>query len=424
MNISVTGLSHQTAPVALRELFAFTPEELPDALEATSAPYAGTAILSTCNRTEVYITNEDAIARDSVIEALAAAKGHPIPEGADFYHLEGTEAARHLFKVAAGIESLVVGESEILGQVRAAFAAATAARASDYVLARLFHSAIRAGRRARNETEVGAHGLSVSATAVALVRQALGDPTPGSGQALRRKTVLVVGAGDAARLTAQALASAGTGRILVTTRTFSRARDIATELEAFAYPFDQLPSLLVEADIVISSTSAPEHVIERSHVEAALKARPERALVLVDIAVPRDIDPAVADLPSVRLFDIDDLQGQAESNRQARLREVEAVEEIVDEEVARFGEWLRQNSATPTISQLRRQAERAREIEIQRTLARLPNLSPEERRRIEAMSKAIVKRILHEPVTRLRGSASQRHIESARELFGLDEPTA
>lgn len=416
MNISVTGLSHQTAPVALRELFAFAPEELPPALERLRASFDGAAILSTCNRTELYITNARPVDKGHVIAALAAARGEQVPEGAQFYHKDGLEAARQIFRVAAGIESLVVGESEILGQVRVAFSAATAARSSNAVLARLFHAAIRTGGRARSETEVGSHGLSVSATAVALVRQALGD--------LRRKTVLVVGAGDAARLTAQALASAGTARILVTTRTFDRAQDIARDLGAFAYPFDQLPALLVEADIIISSTAAPAHVIELQDVEAAMAARGKRPLALVDIAVPRDIDPSVAALPNVRLFDIDDLQAQAETNRQARLREVEAVAAIVEQEVSRFAAWLRENGATPTIAELRRRAERARELEVERTLARLPGLTAIDRRRIEAMSKAIVKRILHEPVTRLKDPSSHRHIDAARELFGLDEATA
>lgn len=416
MNISVTGLSHHTAPVAVRERFAFAPEELGAALTALHETYAAAAILSTCNRTEVYVTQAGPIDGDRVMATLASARGAQPPEGAEFYHKAGAAAAGHLFRVAAGIESLVVGESEILGQVRGAFAAATAAKTSGPVLARLFHSAIRAGRRARSETEVGAHGLSVSATAVALVRQALGD--------LRRKTVLVVGAGDAARLTAQALASTGAGRILVTTRTFERAQDIAAELSAYAYPFDQLPHLLGEADIVISSTAAPGHVISRSEVEAALRSRGSRPLALVDIAVPRDIDPTVAGLPGVTLFDIDHLQSQAATNREARLREVDAVTAIVDEEVGRFSEWLRQGSATPTIAQLRSQAERAREQEVERTLARLPALSAAGRRRIEAMSKAIVKRVLHEPVTRLKDARSQRHIEAARELFGLDDERA
>jgi glutamyl-tRNA reductase len=413
VNVSVTGLSHQTAPVALRELLAFAPDELPDALERLGASFEGAAIVSTCNRTELYITSSAKPSRAALVRALAEAKGEQAPEGARFYHSEGVDAARHLFRVAAGIESLVVGESEILGQVRAAFSAATAAKTSNPVLARLFHSAIRAGRRARSETEVGAHGLSVSATAVSLVRQALGD--------LRRRTVLVVGAGDAARLTAQALTAAGAGRILVTTRTFERAQDIAVELGAYAYPFEQLPALLAEADIVISSTSAPGHVIEREHVEAAMRRRRQRPLALVDIAVPRDVDPAAATVPGVRVFDIDDLQTQAEANRAAREGEVLAVETIVEQEVARFAEWLRQHGAVPTIAELRRRAEKARQLEVERTLARLPGLTPADRKRIEAMSRAIVKRILHNPVTRLKEPGSERHIEAVRDLFGIGD---
>jgi glutamyl-tRNA reductase len=412
VNVSVTGISHQTAPVSVRERFALTAEEVGPALARLRAGHESVAVLSTCNRTEVYIAGQAPVDSGHVIGTLASLRGDPVPEGVEFYHLEGEACARHLFRVAAGVESLVVGESEILGQVRAAFAAATAAGSSNAALARLFHSAIRAGRRARTETEIGAHGVSVSATAVALVRRELGD--------LRRKTVLVVGAGDAARLTAQALSGAGAGRILVTTRTVERARDIAAELGALAYPFEQLPSLVAEADIVISSTSAPAHVITRAAVEAAMLARPARALVIVDIAVPRDVEPSAADVTGVRLLDIDDLQAQAEANRQVRLREVEAVEVIVDQEVARFTAWLRQNGATPTIAALRRRAEQAREAEVARTLARLPGLGAQERARIEAMSKAIVKRILHGPITRLKEPASQPLMDAARELFGLE----
>jgi glutamyl-tRNA reductase len=415
MNISVTGLSHQTAPIALRERLAFAPEELATALSGLHEVYDAAAILSTCNRTEVYITNQTPVSSTSVIRALASVRRVAVPEGAEFYHLEGDDAIRHLFRVASGIESLVVGEFEILGQVRAAFSAATAAGSTSSVLARLFHAAIRAGRRARDETQVSAHGVSVSATAVALVRQALGD--------LRRKCVLIVGAGDAARLTAQALTSAGTGRILVSTRTFERARDIASELGALAYPFEEMPSLLREADIVISSTSAPEHVISRRDIEAALDGRGQRPLVLVDIAVPRDIDPAVAGLHGVSLFDIDDLQAQAEENLEARLNEVAAVEVVVEQEVERFRDWLDTRDVIPTIARLEARAENARRREVERTLARMPGLTTQDRKRLEAMTRAIVRRILHEPVTRLKTPTGQGLLESAHHLFGLDSST-
>jgi len=414
MQLSVTGLSHQTAPVALRERFAFAPEELTEALSRLHAKLGALAILSTCNRTEVYVVAQATPARRLVAAALAAVKGEPVPEGVDFYHLTGVDAARHLYRVAAGIESLVVGEHEILGQVRAAFSAATAAKTSNPVLARLFHTAIRAGRRARDETEIGGHGLSVSATAVALSRQALGD--------LGRKTVLVVGAGDAARLAAAALAQQGAGRLLVTTRTFERAQDIASDLGGSAYPFSELLAALAEADIVIASTSAPTHVIGAAEVASAMAARPRRPLVIVDIAVPRDVEPAAGEVEGVRLFDIDDLEAAAAINRTARDREVPAVEAIVADEVARFAAWYDGLGAEPTIANLRRRAEATRATEVERTLARLPNLSGAERKRIEAMSKALVKRLLHEPMARLRGSGAGPRVEAARELFGLDEP--
>jgi glutamyl-tRNA reductase len=413
MQLSVTGISHQSAPVALRERFAFSSEELPPALDVLRTRFGAAAILSTCNRTEVYLADGRNAGRDQIIAALAHAKGEPSPEAAPFYHETGIDAARRLFRVAAGIESLVVGEHEILGQVRAAFAAATTAGASNPVLARLFHSAIRAGRRARSETEIGSHGVSVSATAVALSRRTLGD--------LRRKSVLIVGAGEAARLAAAALAQQGAGRLLVTTRTFDRARDIAAELGGAAYPFEDLPSVLAEADIVITSTSAPTPVISRHDLERAMATRPSRPLVIVDIAVPRDVEPDAASLEGVRLFDIDDLEEAAAANRDTRALEVPAVEAIVAAELARFSTWYEGQQVEPTIAALRRRAEAIRTAELDRTLARLPGLPQTDRARIEAMTKALVKRLLHDPVTRLRAAGTGPEVASARDLFGLDQ---
>jgi len=413
MQLSVTGISHQSAPVALREQFAFSTEELGPALAVLRERFGAAAILSTCNRTEVYLADGSDAGPEAVVEALAAAKGGYLPEGAPFYHETGIEAASRLFRVAAGIESLVIGEHEILGQVRAAFSAATAAEASNPVLARLFHSAIRAGRRARSETEIGSHGVSVSATAAALSRGTLGD--------LRRKTVLIVGAGEAARLAAAAIAQQGAGRLLVTTRTFDRAQDIAAELGGAAYPFEDLPSMLAEADIVITSTSAPTHVISREDVGRAMAGRRERPLVIVDIAVPRDVEPEAASVDGVRLFDIDDLEAAANSNRETRALEVPAVEAIVAEELARFEGWYEGQQVEPTIASLRRRAEAIRRSEVERTLKRLAALEDGDRERIESLTKAIVKRLLHEPVTRLRSGGPGAEVATARDLFGLDD---
>jgi glutamyl-tRNA reductase len=413
MYVSVTGVSHHETPVELRERFAINAEQLVPALTSLPVELGGGAILSTCNRTEVYLASEKQVNREEAVDALVAARGEAVPEGVHFYHYEGAEAVRHLFRVASGIESLVVGESEILGQVRSAFSAATAAGSGNPVLARLFHSSLRVGRRARSETEIGAHGLSISALAVTLSRRLLGG--------LRRKTVLVVGAGEAGRRSAGALVQNGVGRLLVTTRRSGLAEEIASELNGVAIPYEQLTSALVEADVLITATSAPSTIISATDVANAMRARPGRPLLIVDIAVPRDVEAAAREVPGVHLFDIDDLEAAAEANREARRRQVGAVEAIVEDEVGRFQGWLEGHRVVPTIASLRQRAEVTRQAELERTLARLSHLDEADRRRIEAMSEALVKRLLHDPVTRLRKQGSERYVEALRELFDLDE---
>jgi glutamyl-tRNA reductase len=297
--------------------------------------------------------------------------------------------------------------------VREAFSASTAAGSSNTVLARLFHTALRVGRRARSETDIGAHGLSISALAVSLSRSLLGD--------LRRKTVFVVGAGEAGRRAAGALVQNGVGRLLVTTRRSGLAEEIAAELNGVAIPFADLTSALAETDVLITATSATEPIIGVDDVSAAMASRPERPLLVVDIAVPRDVDGAAGDVANVHLFDIDDLESAAQANLEARKREAGAVERIVEDEAGRFAVWLSQQKTAPTIAALRRQAEATRKAELERTLARLGHLSEADRKRIEAMSDALVKRLLHAPVTQLRQHGSERHVEALRELFGLDE---
>lgn len=412
MHISLVGISHKTAPVAVRERFALSGDEVSRALKLLGASHEGAAVLSTCNRTEVYVTGPAPV-RDPepIVGALARARGVAPPEaGAPFSVRTGRDAVRHLFRVAAGVESMVVGEAEILGQVRSAFAAATAARTHNAVLSRLFHSAIRVGRRARNETHIGRHAVSVSSTAVTLARRTVAD--------LSSSTVLVVSAGGAGKLTARSLSEAGVQRMLVTSRTFERARELATDLGAAPVPFNRLDWALAEADIVITSTGAPEFLIGPELVRTS-RDGDDRPLLLIDIAVPRDVDPAVRTLPGVHLFDIDDLRSVARENLNARRAEVQRVEVIVEEEVARFSDWLRSLQVAPTIAALRQRAEEIQRLELERTLPRL-NLDPEARRRVEAMSEAIVKRLLHDPIARLKHEADgERYVPSVRELFCL-----
>lgn len=418
MHISFVGISHKTAPVAVREHFAFGADELPAALARLGERYDGAAILSTCNRTEVYLAGPRGIGDPRpVVALLSELKGDVAMEGAPFVTLTGKEAARHLFRVAAGIESMVIGESEVLGQVRTAFTAATAAGTHSPALSRLFHTAIRVGRKARSQTHIGRGTMSVSSTAVALARSTFGD--------LSGKTVLVVSAGDAGKLTARALAGSGVSRMLVTSRNDDRASELAAELDGEEVPFAQLGPAVAGADIVITSTASPHFLFDRPMIAAAMEKRGSRPLLLIDIAVPRDVDPAVAELPGVHLHDIDALQAVARQNMHLRRKELEQAEAIVDDEVAKFAAWLQSLEVVPTVAALRSRAEATRQAELRRTLAKMP-LSAADRKRIDAMTSAIVKKLLHGPIDRLKSPGEgERYVEAARALFNLDdeEPT-
>jgi glutamyl-tRNA reductase len=413
VQVSLVGISHKNAPVAVREHFAFGADDLPAVLSRLGERYAGAALLSTCNRTEVYVVSPRGIGDPrSVVALLSEAKGEAPVEGAPFFALSGKDATRHLFRVAAGIESMVVGESEILGQVRAAFAAATVAGTHTLALSRMFHTAIRVGRRARSQTHIGRYAVSVSSTAVSLARSTLGD--------LGGRTVLVVSAGEAGKLTARHLRESGVAEMLVTNRRAERACELAAELGGTAVPFEQLPDHLRRADIAITSTASPDWVIDRALVERVMAARPNRPLLLVDIAVPRDIDPGVRDVPGIHLYDIDGLQGIAQANINLRRQEVAQVEEIVEDAVVRYSDWLRSLEVVPTIAALREDAEAVRAAELERTLART-RMSAADRKRVEAMSKALVKKLLHAPVSRLKTAGEgERFVEAARALFNLD----
>ena len=414
MQISLIGISHKNAPVAVREHFAFAPADLPPLLARLGESHAGAAVLSTCNRTEIYVADARGVGDPRAIVALLSEiKGEAPMEGAPFFALSGKDAARHLFRVAAGIESMVVGESEILGQVRAAFTAATAAGTHTPALSRLFHTAIRVGRKARSQTSIGRYTVSVSSTAVSLARQTLGE--------LSDKAVLVVGAGEAGKLTAGNIAGSGIGRMLVTSRSPERTADLAAALGGEAVEFAKRGEAMAQADIVITSTSAQDFVIDRGMVGAAMALRPSRPLLLIDIAVPRDVDPAVAAVPGVHLYDIDELQSVAEKNLHLRRNEVAAAERIVEDDVARFDGWLRSLEVVPTVAALRARAETTRAAEVERTLAKM-RLSDGDRKRVEAMTSALVKKLLHEPVRTLKTPGEgDRYVAAARALFNLDD---
>ncbi len=409
MQITLVGISHKTAQVEVRERFAFAAEELPGALPR----FGGAAVLlSTCNRTEVYLTAHHAIAPSSVVALLKDLKSDDDTPDDAFYYLDGVKAARHLYHVAAGLDSMVLGEPEILGQVRNAFTNATAAGTHNAILSQLFHTAIRTGRRARSETHIGRHAVSISATATRLAKETVGD--------LAGRAVLVVSAGEAGKLTARSLAGQGVTNLLVTSRTAAHAEQLAQELGGSHVPFGRLGATMAEADIVISSSAAPGFLISRSHVEEAVAGRNGRPLLLIDIAVPRDVDPAVREYGNVHLYDIDDLQRQVDKNMSVRKQEVAKVEAIVDDAVERFSDWMRNRGVVPTVGTLRKRAEATRQTEIERTFKKLKDLTPAQRDGVEAMTAAIIKKLLHEPIGRLKSDDGERYVAAVRDLFNLD----
>lgn len=420
MYLTLIGISHRTAPVEVREKFAFSNGDLPEALAVLQPFGDGIVLLSTCNRTEVYISSSRRLPEPHAVLAMLARLrgGMPACPDAPFYVLAGAEAVRHLYRVAAGLDSQILGEAEILGQVRTAFIAANSSGACDAVLSRLFHGAIRAGRRARSETSIGRYAVSMSSAAVELARRTVGQ--------LAEKTALVVSAGEAGKLTARALVDNGVARMFVANRSLERAVELAAELGGQAVPFDHLPWALAQSDVVISATGSPRPIMDAGLVARAIGGRNGRHLLIIDLAIPRDVDPEVGRLHNVHLHNLDDLQELASDNLEARRREVHKVEAIVEDEAGRYLEWLDSLHVLPTISALRARAEAIRTAELERTLGRLA-VSDEDRRRIEAMTAAIVKKLLHTPISTLKQSTErQRYVEAARTLFGLDcqEPVA
>jgi len=408
--VTCLGLNHRTAPVGERERFAFSPQELPPALARLKETLGAAVVLSTCNRTELYVTaSDDPRMGALLLEQLAACKGVQA-DPAKFYLLQHEAAASHLFQVAAGVDSLVLGESQILGQVRDALSEATGAGTLNGVLSRVFHSALSVGKRARSETNIGRYAVSISSAAVTLARKTLGS--------LADKTVLIVSAGSTGKLAAKSLARSGAARILVTNRTPERAAELAATVGGSPVPFSRLPQALAEADIVISGTGSESFLLGPELVRPALAGRNGRSLLLIDIAVPRDINPAVRELPGVRLYDIDDIEAVAQANLRGRQREVQRVIAIVEEEVQGFLEWWRSLDLVPVVAALRQRAEEIRHRELQRTLRRLPDLTDEELERIEAMTKAIVKKMLDRPINRLKdGADTGLYIEALQDLF-------
>lgn len=421
--ITQAGLSHRSAPIEVRERLTVADDQVVPLLEAARDAFGhGAALLSTCNRLELYVGDE--VEAEALHAFLAERLGADTATIARHFHLRrNLDAVRHLYGVASGVDSMVLGETEVLGQVRSAFSATVKAGTDDAVISRLFHTALRTGRRARRETAISERALSVSSIAAQQARALFPD--------LAHATVLVIGAGEAGRLAAQAIVANGAHDIVVANRTASRAEGLATELGGRAVPFDDLPDALARAHIVISAVGAPEPVVPVALIEGAVARREGQRLLVIDIGVPRDFEGGVRDLPGVSYFDLDDLREVADRNAEARQAEVDAVGRIVDEETAKFGAWADTQRVQPTITDLAARAEALRHDVIARTLRSTgaTTVSAEERERLEAIAdqvtRHLVKRLLAAPIEVLRERGDRSFtLEATRALFRLDNPNA
>ena len=413
--VVAVGLNHTTAPVQVREQLSWNSEQLPELLDDLRNCGIPGVPLSTCNRSEFYFVETPEGDGCNRLRELLTRRFVASDEDLKryLYAHENYHAILHLFRVVSGLDSMIVGEEQISGQVRQAYNSAVQAGTATGLLARLFQQASRAGRRVRRDTGISVGALSVSRACVELARSALGD--------LSSSSVLVVGAGEAGQTAAEALSLAGVRNITVTNRTYARAEELAGSLSARALPFDRLPEALGESDIVIGCTGSPGYVLQAGLIDRTMAFRPERPLFLMDIAVPRDIDPCAARVRNVSLRDIDDLEAMSQASRGERARQIAVAEALAKEEASQFDQWRRGLDSLPPVIGLRQHADRVRRQELQRTLRRLDGkLTGEELASLEAMTKAIVNKLLHSPTAYLKGQPLPHGLSTAEEIFGLD----
>lgn len=418
-NIILIGLNHKTAPVALRECLAFDGDDSEQAIrELHDLPeISEVMLLSTCNRVEVVLSAEDPEAAvHSVKQFLLDSRDVPqdqIDEAVYVHHND--EAIRHLFRVASSLDSMVVGEPQILGQVKTAYHEATRCSTSGVILNRLLHRTFFVAKRVRSETGIGDHAVSISYAAIELARKIFGD--------LTGKKVLLIGAGEMAELAVEHLIRHHAGDIYVANRTFERGVDLADRFQGTAIRFEEIVSTLSEVDIVISSTGAPEYVVTRPEVKSVMKRRRNRPVFFIDIAVPRDIDPEINRINNIYVYDIDDLNGIVDENIEDRRKEAVKGERIIDEAVIKFHQWMDSLDVVPTIKELRQKITDIVQSEIDRTLNGT-ELSDAERAAVGRMIPSLVNKILHHPTALLKGSGCHGdqaiYLDITRKLFKLD----
>ncbi|MBU1273738.1 MAG: glutamyl-tRNA reductase [Proteobacteria bacterium] len=414
MKLHLVGLSHKSAPLEVRECLAPPPEALPTALrQCLDLPGVREALMiSTCNRVEVLAATEDQVGQDELAAWLCAGRSlAPERIGEHLYRYQGAEAVSHLFRVASSLDSLVVGEPQILGQIKEAYRAATEAGTTRTVLNRLLHKTFQVAKRVRSETNIGGAAVSISFAAVELAKKIF--------DSLEGLSALVVGAGEMAELAVEHLMAQGVRRVLVANRTLERAMELARGWGGKAVGLGELGAVLGEVDIVIASTGSPQAVITAKMARAAVKARRGRPLFFIDIAVPRDVEHAVGELDGCYLYDIDDLTSVVEANRAGRAVEAAQAEHIVAEEVVKFTAWLAGLEAVPTISALAAKAEEIRTAELARTLKDLSELSPEQAAALDRLTQALAKKLVHDPIMFIKGASHDKSPDTMRQQLAL-----
>lgn len=421
LDIVLLGLNHKTAPVELRENLAFSKDETSAALKALQeSPALSEAILiSTCNRVELLMATEDKPnAMDAVKLLLADFKKLPVPdfENALYIH-DGDDAVRHIFRVASSLDSMVVGEPQILGQIKEAYQTATINKTSGVLLNKLLHRTFFVAKRVRNETGIGDHAVSISYAAIELGRKIFGT--------LEGKKVLLIGAGEMAELAVEHLIRNRTGDIIVANRTFERGVKLANKFKGKAVRFEEIADCLQRVDIIISSTGSPDYIVTRDQVKGVMHSRRNRPLFFIDIAVPRDIDPEINRLTNSYIYDIDDLKGVIDNNIESRNKEAIKGERIVDEAVIRFRQWYDNMDVVPTIVALRDKMDNIARSEVKKTLQTLNHLSDYDCQAINRMTNAMINKILHDPTLLLKRNRSHGdksvYLDITRQLFKLDE---
>ena len=421
VNLILVGVNHKTTPVEIREKLAFTKGKIeqsvdhlfnfPDIIEHT--------ILSTCNRVEIYArANCQDSAIKSIKEFICDFHGLSLVELEDhFYSYRNKEAVEHLFRVSSSLDSMILGEAQILGQVKDAYSLAKDLRSTGLVLNQLFKKAFSLAKKVREETGIAERSVSISSAAVELAQKIFDD--------LENRTVMLVGTGEMAELAAKHLISYGVKTVYVTSRTYDRAANLARTLNGSALDFEAFKNELHRADIVITSTSAPNFIIKKEMVEKAIHERKNKPIFFIDIAVPRDIEPDVNDLENIYLYDIDDLQVVVSANMKEREKEAENAMNFISQEVTKFNNWVGTLDAVPTIVEIRKKAENIRKQEIEKTLKKISHLSEDDKKLLRQMSSSMVNKILHKPTIKLKQKTQSEdghvYLKAIRHLFHLDD---